>query len=131
MPTPIIGTNAMSMHVKDINKARQFYTNVVGLKEANFDAAQKVAYFEVPNSPVLAVHEWSGFCMHGPMEGRPPGTVSGIIFHVNDTTQAANDLKKKGATISFGPEKTPMGTVIAAVKDPDGNEFVLSTRPGA
>ena len=124
-----------TVHVKDITKARSFYTNAFGFKELQYDAAGKKAVFRVPGTEIpFSIHQWDGMCARGPMEGRPPGTVSGIVFSVNDVSRAANDLKAKGARVTFGPEKLPDGTVLAAIADPDGNEFVLvptGSAPGA
>lgn len=126
MTTPIQGLKATSVHVKDIAKARTFYTKSLGLKELGFDPTNKAAYFEVPGSPAaLAIHEYTDACRSS--GGRPPGTVSGTIFTVANVEQAAEQLKGNGVTITGPPGKTPFG-VLATIADPDGNEFIISQK---
>lgn len=127
MTTPIIGYNATSVHVKDITKARQFYTKLLGFKELNYNDGIKAATFEVPGSNVpFNIHQFDAGCAQ--RGGRPPGTVSGIIFTVKNTEQAVDELKKRGVTITDPPNKAPWGAMLATIADPDGNEFVVSTK---
>jgi catechol 2,3-dioxygenase-like lactoylglutathione lyase family enzyme len=123
MTTPVIqGLGAVSAHVKDIAKARTFYTKTLGLREVTFDAEMKAAYYEIPGSPVaLAIHQYDAGCKD--MGGRPPGTVSGIVFQVASVPRAMEDLKKRGVTIT---EPNMMHGTMAAFADPDGNEYVVS-----
>lgn len=125
MTTPVFqGLNAVSAHVRDITQARTFYTKTLGLRELTFDATMKAAYYEIPNSPVaLSIHQYDVGCEQ--MGGRPPGTVSGIMFNVPHVARAVEDLKKRGVTIT---EPTLMDGAMAAFADPDGNEFVINTK---
>jgi catechol 2,3-dioxygenase-like lactoylglutathione lyase family enzyme len=127
MTTPILGYHNTSVHVNDIAKARTFYTDVFGLKELGFDPTIKAAYYEVPGANVpFVIHEYGAGCKQS--GGRPPGTVSGIVFTVKNTEQAAQEFRSRGANITDEPHKAPWGALLATVADPDGNEFVLSTK---
>jgi catechol 2,3-dioxygenase-like lactoylglutathione lyase family enzyme len=127
MTTPILGLKAATIHVKDITKARAFYTNVLGLKEIAVDPTIKNAFFAIPGSPVpLGAHQYTDMCVK--MGGRPPGTVTGLVLVVNNVEKAVTDLKAKGVTITDAPAKAPWGDMIATIADPDGNEFVLTTK---
>lgn len=125
--TPIVGLQTTSVHVTNIEKARAFYAKTLGLKESAFNADVKAAYFEVPGSIVpLTVHQFDAGCAQ--TGGRPPGTVSGIVFTVKNTEQAVAELQKKGVKVTDPAHKMPWGAVMATIADPDNNEFVLSTK---
>jgi predicted enzyme related to lactoylglutathione lyase len=124
---PIIeGLQAVTVHVTDLEKAREFYSKVLLLEEER----------SIPNIPRL-LYKLHGtptrLLMHvtTPDEGgRPPGTVSGIQFYCPDPTAACALIKKNGGTIVDEPWSMQRGhsTVVRAViADPDGNEFILSS----
>lgn len=126
MTNLILGYAATSVHVNDIEKARKFYSNVLGLKEIQFDPQMNTAYFAIPGVNVpLSVHKYEGYC-RTEMPGRAPGTVSGIVFAVDDVHRAVTEIKNRGGRITDQPDKRPWGSVTATVADPDGNEFVLT-----
>jgi catechol 2,3-dioxygenase-like lactoylglutathione lyase family enzyme len=126
MAQPIEGLGAVTVHVRDIQAARKFYREVLGLHEAGFTEQTGRAVFSFPGNPtVLAMH------VQRPGEGgREPGTVSGIIFHSHDPRAAVEEIRRRGGTITLEPTEVPApgGTMLrAAVADPDGNEFVISS----
>lgn len=128
MPANIIhGIEAVTIHIRDIEKARAFYRDVLGLREVQFNAEASRSVFAVPGSPtVLAMH------VKAPGElGREPGTVTGVIFAVADVNAACQALRQAGATITDEPVTVTMGGnnfLRAAFADPDGNEFLLRAR---
>jgi catechol 2,3-dioxygenase-like lactoylglutathione lyase family enzyme len=123
----ITGLHAVTIHVRDIELARTFYSEVLGLKELNFDAKAKRLVFALPGTSTL-------LSMHIPdpgEEGRDPGTASGVIFHHPDPRVACAELARRGGTITLEPTtvQSPFGEFVrAAFSDPDGNEFVISNR---
>ncbi len=126
MVDPIEGLSSVTVHVRDIHVARKFYREVLGLNEAGFTEQSGRAVFTLPGNPtVLAMH------VQRPGEGgREPGTVSGIIFHHHDPRAAVEEIRRRGGTITMEPVEVPLpgGTMFrAAVADPDGNEFVISS----
>lgn len=124
--TPLKGYHAVTTHVRDIQKARAWYTTVLGLKEVHHSAELRSASFEVPGSKVpFSIHQFDAGCLQ--RGGRPPGTVTGIMFAVDNTEKAVADLQKRGVTITDPPNKAPWGAMLATIADPDGNEFVLTT----
>jgi len=127
MSDVIGGLNAVSVHVRDVHKARAFYRDVLALKELQFDETANRAVFAIPeSSAVLSMH------IQAPGEGgRDPGTVSGIIFYAADPAAACETIKRRGGTVTVEPRvfETPAGKFVRAViADPDGNEFLLSNR---
>lgn len=124
MGATIEGIEAVTVHIRDIHKAREFYGKVLGLKELQFDGAVGRAVFEIPGAAVtLRMHRYD------PDEGgREPGTVSGIVFSHHDPVSACAEIAHRGGTVVDPPHQiSPPGFVstLAVIADPDGNEFVL------
>jgi predicted enzyme related to lactoylglutathione lyase len=126
MVEPVEGMQAVTVHVRDIEVARKFYKEVLGLHEAGFSEQSGRAVFTFPGTPtVLAMH------VQRPGEGgREPGTVSGIILAHHDPAAAIEEIRKRGGTVTMEPVSAPGpgGQITrAAIADPDGNEFVISS----
>ncbi len=124
MSDVIEGIEAVTVHIRDIQRARRFYSEVLGLKEVSYIPSVSRAAYEIPGTTTLLT-------MHvlGENEGgREPGTVSGIVFSHRDPKTACSEIRKRGGSIVDEPETFPtaMGTVTLGVfADPDGNQFVL------
>lgn len=126
MPTIIEGLQAVTVHVRDIQRSRNFYSDVLGLEEETPVPNVPRAVFKIPgNSTRLMMHvttEEEG--------GREPGTVTGIQFHCADPVAACEAIKQKGGMIADAPWTMQRGKVTivrAVIADPDGNEFILSS----
>ncbi|MDA4137387.1 MAG: VOC family protein [Thaumarchaeota archaeon] len=127
MTEVITGLYAVTVHIRDIQKARAFYKDVLGLRELKFDEKANRAVFALPGtSTIMSMH------IQAPGEGgRDPGTVSGIIFSHPDPTAACEEIKRRGGAVTVEPtlvELPGAKFVRAAIADPDGNEFVISNR---
>jgi catechol 2,3-dioxygenase-like lactoylglutathione lyase family enzyme len=123
----ITGLHAVTIHIRDIQKARAFYRDVLGLRELKFDEKASRAVFALPGtSTILSMH------IQGPGEdGREPGTVSGLIFSHPDPAAACDEIKRRGGSVVNEPKTIEVPDakfVRAAIADPDGNEFVISNR---
>jgi len=124
--TVIKGLEAVTVHVRNIERARTFYREVLGLTEVSFNPAASRAAFAIPGTTTqLTMH------IQGEGEGgRDPGTVSGFVFYHPDPAAAFEELRRRGGTIvdEVHTFQAPVGTVTLGVfADPDGNEFVLRT----
>jgi catechol 2,3-dioxygenase-like lactoylglutathione lyase family enzyme len=124
VPPLIEGLEAVTIHVRDIQRSRTFYAEVLGLEEVSFLPAASRAAFAIPGTRVqLTMHPM------GPGEGgREPGTVSGVIFVQPDPVAACAEIRRRGGTIVGEPATftNPLGKVTLGVfADPDGNEFVI------
>lgn len=124
METVIEGLEAVTIHVRDIQRSREFYSKVLGLKEISYIEKASRAAFALPGtSTVLTMHPM------GPDEGgREPGTVSGIVFAHRDPVAACAEIQRRGGTIVDEPVTytNPLGRVtLGVLADPDGNQFVL------
>jgi predicted enzyme related to lactoylglutathione lyase len=127
MAQVVNGLTAVTVHIRDISKARLFYRDVLGLKEKSYDEKLSRAVFELPDTTtILSMH------IMGPgEEGREPGTVTGVVLRSTDPIAACAEIKRRGGTIIMEPRlvETPAAKFYRAViADPDGNEFLISDR---
>lgn len=127
MDPVITGLHSVTVHITDIEKARTFYRDVLGLKELLLDVRAGRAVFAIPGtSTLLTMH------VAQPSEGgREPGTVSGLVFHHPDPEAACREIRRRGGTVTVDPTlvETAIGKFVRGVfADPDGNEFILSNR---
>lgn len=127
MTDSITGLHAITLHIRDIQKARAFYTDVLGLREISFNEKANRAVFALPGtSVILTMH-----IMAPGEEGREPGTVSGVVFSHPDPASACAEIKRRGGTITLEPQVVEIagGTFTRFVfADQDGNEFLVSNR---
>ncbi len=124
----ISGLHAVTVHIRDIQKARAFYRDVLGFSELSFNEAANRAVFALPGtSTLLTMH------IQAPgEEGRDPGTVSGVVFRHADPVAACEEIKRRGGTVTVEAKMIEFaGTKFhrGVIADPDGNEFVVSNRP--
>ena len=124
MAEVIEGVEAVTVHIRDIERARRFYREVLGLREVSFLPKASRAVFALPGtSTVLTMH------IQGEGEGgREPGTVSGLVFSHHDPVAACAEIQRRGGMIVDPPRtfQAVMGAVTLGVfADPDGNQFIL------
>lgn len=119
----MIDTNAVvaSFSVTDLNKAKVFYTKILGLK---LDGEEMALQFGLKNGGKLFIY---------PKENHEPATFTVLNFVVSDIDKAVDDLTKQGVTFEkyegFHQDKkliarglaADMGPDIAWFKDPSGN----------
>jgi catechol 2,3-dioxygenase-like lactoylglutathione lyase family enzyme len=123
----VTGLHAITVHIRDLSKARTFYRDVLGLKELLIDERANRAVFALPGTTTLLT-------MHVQApgeEGRDPGTVSGVIFRHPDPFAACLEVQRRGGMVTREPSvvETAIGRFVrGVVADPDGNEFVISNR---
>ena len=129
MTEVIESLGAVTVHIRDIARARKFYTEVLGLKELTYSEPFQRATFALPGtSTILSMHR------QGEGEGgREPGTVSGLVFYHADPFAACAEIRRRGGTIASEPVSVNRPGVVAytlgVIADPDGNEFVVRQPP--
>lgn len=124
MSDVIEGMEAVTVHIRDVQRARTFYSEVLGLQEVSYiPSASRAAYAIPGTTTLLTMH------VQGEGEGgREPGTVSGVIFSHHDPKAACSEIQRRGGSIVDEPKTYPaaLGIVTLGVfADPDGNQFVL------
>ena len=120
----IRGIKIVSIPVKNQDAALDFYTKLMGFKVATdqaFGPGRRWIELLIPGSDVnLALFTPQGH------ENRIGG-FQPVTFWCDDVFATAKLLKSKGVELSAEPKKEVWGT-MATFKDPDGNEFVFSSR---
>ena len=120
----IRGIKIVSIPVSDQDGALKFYTEQLGFKVATdqaFGPGQRWIELLIPGSEVnLALFTPPGH------ENRVGG-FQPVTFWCDDVFATAKLLKSKGVELAAEPKKESWGT-MAKFKDPDGNEFVFSSR---
>lgn len=114
----------VSIPVRNQDQALKFYTQALGLEiltDQPFDGQQRWIELRIPGSETcVALFTPKGH------EDRV-GTFSNITFMTDDVERTHAELTARGVTFTAPPTKQPWGA-FAKFQDPDGNQFVLSTK---
>jgi catechol 2,3-dioxygenase-like lactoylglutathione lyase family enzyme len=108
---------------RDQARSLEFYTRRLGFEVATdqpFDDKQRWIELRIGSSPTRVVL----FTPQG-HEDRIGTFFNGSIA-CDDVEATYRQLKERGVEFSGAPQKQPWGT-FATFKDPDGNQFVLSS----
>lgn len=128
----INGVGTVSVFVSDQQRAKAFYTEVLGFElradaelypgaEARWIAvAPKGAATEV--ILYLPDENWSHY-------EQVMGKTQSITLDVSDITAVHAELKAKGVTFTQEPDVQPWGT-YATIQDSEGNQILLVEQPG-
>jgi predicted enzyme related to lactoylglutathione lyase len=120
----IRGIKIVSIPVSNQDVSLKFYTEKVGFKVATdqpFSSGQRWIELLIPGADTsLALFTPPGH--ENRIGGFQPTT-----FWCDDVFATAQQLKSKGVELVAEPKKEVWGT-MAKFKDPDGNEFVFSSR---
>lgn len=120
----IRGIKFVGVPVKDQDAALQFWTHAVGMKvvtDQPFNEKQRWIELKVPGAD-------TGIALFTP-EGHESriGQFQSISFWCDDVFATAAAMQQKGVVFTKEPKKEQWGT-SAVFCDPDGNQFVLSSR---
>jgi catechol 2,3-dioxygenase-like lactoylglutathione lyase family enzyme len=113
----------VSIPTRDQDRALAFYTERLGFKlvtDQPFDDTQRWIELRVGSSDTRVVL----FTTDG---GLPPGSAFNGALACDNVQRTYEELQARGVEFEGPPRKEPWGT-FAVLKDPDGNQFVLSSR---
>jgi predicted enzyme related to lactoylglutathione lyase len=118
------GVKFVGIPVRDQDVSLKFYTQALGMKVATdqpFTDKQRWIELLIPGAE-------TGVALFTP-EGHEKriGEFQSISFWCDDVFATAKALKTKGVTFTKEPKNEPWGS-IAVFKDPDGNQFALSSK---
>jgi len=120
----IRGIKIVSIPVRDQDVSLKFYTEKMGFKVAtdqHFGPGQRWIELLIPGSDAtLALFTPQGH------ESRIGG-FQPVTFWCDDVSATAKALHLRGVELAAEPKKEIWGT-MAKFKDPDGNEFVFSSK---
>jgi predicted enzyme related to lactoylglutathione lyase len=108
----------------DQDRALEFYTEKLGFTVSTdqvFDGKQRWIELRIAHSPTRVV------LFTPPGHEDRIGTVFNGAFACDDVTATYRQLKARGVAFVSEPQKQPWGE-YAVFKDPDGNQFVLSSQ---
>jgi catechol 2,3-dioxygenase-like lactoylglutathione lyase family enzyme len=123
--TPMVrGIKFVGVPVRSQDVSLKFYTEALGLKvvtDQPFTDKQRWIELLIPGAA-------TGVALFTP-EGHEKriGEFQSIAFWCDDVFATAKVLKSKGVTFAQEPKNEPWGS-IAVFKDPDGNQFALSSK---
>ena len=113
----------VSVPTRDQDRSLAFYTDQLGFKlvtDQPFDGTQRWIELRVGNSETR-------FVLFTADEGPQPGFAFNGALACDNVERTYEELKARGVEFASPPKKQPWGT-FAIIKDPDGNQFVLSSR---
>jgi predicted enzyme related to lactoylglutathione lyase len=114
----------VSIPVRNQEQALSFYTEKLGfqiLTDQPFNDQQRWIELRITGSETKIV------LFTPPGHEDRVGSFSNITFMTDDIEGTYEDLKTRGVSFSAPPTKQPWGH-FAKFEDPDGNQFVLSTK---
>jgi len=123
LPSMIKCIKFVSVPVTDQQRALEFYTKALGMRvltDQPFDGRQRWIELGIPRAETRLV------LFTGQGQEKLIGGFMNISFTADDVEATAREMKAKGVEFVQEPEKADWGTA-AIFKDPDGNQFVLST----
>jgi predicted enzyme related to lactoylglutathione lyase len=106
-------------NVHDLERTLVFYTEKLGLKVLNHDAGKGQAR--------LATNTKDCFIGFSEAQELVPSTTS-TTFEVENIEQAMQTLQHKGVLFNGGIRTIPGLVKLAAFKDPDGHDLMLSEK---
>lgn len=109
--------------VKDLDAARTFYKDVLGLRQAFFDRKHDWLCFDTGRTAFSLTVPWNK------ASKKLIGGKTGVSFYVDDIRRTYAALKKKKVKFHLAPRKEPWGGRLANFEDPDGNQFFLLQMP--
>jgi catechol 2,3-dioxygenase-like lactoylglutathione lyase family enzyme len=116
----ITGTDFITVSTRDFDRARDFYGNVLGLKESKRWGDMPAMEFETGNL-TIAVLQSDAFGIEFRAHNHP------IEFRVDDFDAAQAELKSRG--VEFKGEALDSGVCFQAFfEDPDGNALAIHHR---
>jgi len=114
----------VSIPVRDQDRALAFYRDKLGMRvitDSLFDGTQRWIELGIPRAETKVV------LFTAPGQERMIGGFMNIAFAAADVEASVREMKKRGVEFVQDLQKADWGT-SAIFKDPDGNQFVLSSK---
>ena len=108
----------VNVHVRDLERAVEFYQKSLGLELKFADKDHGYASFAA--GPISL-----GLAVVGPDQPELAGCHTGIGFAIADLEAEHARLSELGVSFSMAPTRQPWGGFMALFADPDGNVFYL------
>jgi len=116
--------NHVGIRVKDYQQSLDYYTKVLGFKEAfKFSGANGG-----PGTTVLQVNKDTFIEMQPPAPGQPPG-ITHIGLYSEDATTTVAQVRQAGATLDDATVRTNTGAKMSFITDPNGIRIEINELP--
>jgi len=123
-----LNLNTARIFVRDIAKAKTFYSISLGLPVKADGVAHGYCVFDAGNSELVV----ESVAPDAPQEEQVlVGRFTGLSFQVLDVHKKYRELSARGVEFSGQPEKQFWGGTLATLRDLDGNEIQIVHRPAA
>ena len=120
--------NTARVFVKDINLAKQFYSEKLGLTIKADGSQYGYCVFKAGSTELVI----EAVADDAPEEDRVlVGRFTGLSFTVQDTEKKYRELAAMGVSFTGLPEKQFWGGILATLRDPSGNELQIVQQPTA
>ena len=119
----IVHVKFVSIPVTDQDRSLAFYTEKLGFKlvtDQPFDDKQRWIELRIGSAETR-------FVLFGIDRGPTPGSPFNGALACDNVQKTYDELKARGVEFDSPPQEQPWGT-FAVMRDPDGNQFVLSSR---
>lgn len=124
VPVQLDRLSAVRVFVFDLEAARRFYTNTLGLSELSIGDDFATFALQEARLVVELVHRTSDYAL---LVGR----FSGISLAVDDIHVAFDALQARGVNFLDPPEEQPWGGTIAHFEDADENILTIVQNPAS
>jgi catechol 2,3-dioxygenase-like lactoylglutathione lyase family enzyme len=119
----IVHVKFVSIPTTDQDRALVFYTEKLGFRlvtDQPFSGTQRWIELRICNAETR-------FVLFAMDNGASPGSPFNGALACDNVQKTYDELKARGVEFDSPPQEQPWGT-FAVMKDPDGNQFVLSSR---
>ena len=113
----------VTLVVKDLERSRRFYVDVLGLEEVPRPGFRFPGlWFQAGPSQIhlIGEHDESGPAGIRPSDAPSVSRTNHFAFEVADANFAAAFLKERGIPLAAGPKQRPDGPTQLYILDPDG-----------
>ena len=117
--TMLSGLQTVMIHVEDMEKAKQWYTDVLGVKP----------YFDEPNFYIGFNVGGYELGLHPAQPGMAKGGSTYVYWGTKDAKAELSRLVKLGAKVHQDVQDVGGGILVATVTDPWGNIFGVIQNP--
>lgn len=132
-PLAVTCIDHVTLVVKDLERSRQFYVGILGMREEKRPAFNfPGAWFQAGPSQIHLILEHDGSGPAGletPPVKASPGRVLHFAFEVADARPVPDILRERGVVVRGGPSLRPDGCVQVFCVDPDGHVVEIFSRP--
>lgn len=123
----ILRAEHVGIHVSDLERSLQFYSDIFGFKlrrRAKVADTVELAFLAHPGQPDFEIE-----LIAGPVMEHDEGKVNHLAFRVSNIEATVNELREKGVQFDTPEPRTVLGDVkIIFFKGPDGEKLELVER---